>query len=109
MNATPCDEKPTGVTDFRLWQPITRPTCAGVSRTKNGVFRAVRNPCLRALIEAVRDRTKTVDLKQVNALLIKPIGVTTPVTEALQPVVCTHQKSKNDCHLTASPTVFASR
>ncbi len=69
----------------------------------------MRNPCLRALIEAVRDRTKTVDLKQVNALLIKPIGVTTPVTEALQPVVCTHQKSKNDCHLTASPTVFASR
>ena len=31
-----------------------------------------RNLCLSALIEAVRDQVRTVDLKQVNRVLIQP-------------------------------------
>jgi hypothetical protein len=32
-----------------------------------------RNLCVGALLEAVRDRTNTVDLKQVNGVLLQPI------------------------------------
>ncbi|TAG07870.1 MAG: hypothetical protein EAZ42_12245 [Verrucomicrobia bacterium] len=32
----------------------------------------MRNLCIGALIEAVRDQTKTVDLRQVNAVLLQP-------------------------------------
>lgn len=35
-------------------------------------MRHTRNLCLGALIEAVCDQTRTVDLKQVNRVLIKP-------------------------------------
>ncbi len=40
--------------------------------TSDGVLRRVRNLCLGALLKAVRDRTKTVDLKQVNRVLLQP-------------------------------------
>ena len=40
-----------------------------------------------ALIEAVRDRTKTVDLKQVNAVLMQPRWRHNTRDEAQQPVV----------------------
>lgn len=43
-----------------------------VVRASAGVLRRVRNLCLGALLEAVRDRTKTVDLKQVNRVLMQP-------------------------------------
>jgi hypothetical protein len=43
-----------------------------VVRSTEGVLRRARNLCLRALLEAVRDRTKTVDLKQVNRVLLQP-------------------------------------
>lgn len=33
---------------------------------------AMRNLCLSALLEAVRDRTKIVELKQVNRVLLQP-------------------------------------
>ena len=55
----------------------------------------MRNPCLRALIEAVRDRTKTVDLKQVNAVLMQPHWRHNTRDEAQQPVVFTNQKPRN--------------
>ncbi|MEZ4226563.1 MAG: hypothetical protein R3B13_36790 [Polyangiaceae bacterium] len=41
-------------------------------RSSEGVLRRARNLCLSALLEAVRDRTKTVDLKQVNRVLLQP-------------------------------------
>ena len=41
-------------------------------RASEGVLRRIRNLCLGALLEAVRDRTKTVDLKQVNRVLLQP-------------------------------------
>ncbi len=43
-----------------------------ITRSSEGTLRAVRNLCIGALIEAVRDHTKTVDLKQVNAVLLQP-------------------------------------
>jgi hypothetical protein len=37
-----------------------------------GVLRRARNLCLAALLEAVRERTRAVDLKQINRVLLQP-------------------------------------
>ncbi len=41
-------------------------------RSAEGLPPCTRNLCLASLIEAVRDQTRTVDLKQVNQVLIQP-------------------------------------
>jgi hypothetical protein len=41
-----------------------------VPRISEGTLRAGKNLCVGSLMEAVRDQTKTVDLKQVNAVLM---------------------------------------
>lgn len=43
-----------------------------ITRSSDGVLRRARNLCLCAMLEAVRDQTKTVDLKQVNRVLLQP-------------------------------------
>ena len=43
-----------------------------VVRSSEGILRAARNLCVASLLEAVRDRTKVVDLKQVNRVLLQP-------------------------------------
>ncbi len=43
-----------------------------IVRSSEGILRSARNLCLATLLEAVRDRTKTVDLKQVNRVLLQP-------------------------------------
>lgn len=43
-----------------------------IVRSSEGILRRARNLCLAALIEAVRDRTKNVGLKQVNRVLVQP-------------------------------------
>jgi len=43
-----------------------------IVRSSEGILRRARNLCLSSLLEAVRDHTKTVDLKQVNKVLIQP-------------------------------------
>jgi MSHA biogenesis protein MshM len=43
-----------------------------IVRSSEGVLRAARNLCMASLLQAVRDRTKTVDLKQVNHVLLQP-------------------------------------
>ena len=43
-----------------------------IVRSSEGVLRAARNLCVGSLLEAVRDRTKVVDLKQVNRVLLQP-------------------------------------
>ncbi len=43
-----------------------------IVRSSEGILRRARNLCLATLLEAVRDRTKTVDLKQVNKVLLQP-------------------------------------
>ncbi|MBI3867538.1 MAG: hypothetical protein HY299_03320 [Verrucomicrobia bacterium] len=41
-------------------------------RSGDGLLRRARNLCLSSLLEAVRDQTRIVDLKQVNRLLLQP-------------------------------------
>lgn len=43
-----------------------------IARSSEGVIRRIRNLCIASMMEAVRDRTKTVDLKQVNRVLLQP-------------------------------------
>src|SRR5258708_17646716 len=43
-----------------------------IIRSGEGLLRRTRNLCLSSLIEAVRDQTRVVDLKQVNRVLIQP-------------------------------------
>jgi MSHA biogenesis protein MshM len=43
-----------------------------IVRSGEGLLRRTRNLCLGSLLEAVRDQVRTVDLKQVNRVLIQP-------------------------------------
>jgi len=43
-----------------------------IVRAAEGYLRRARNLCVGSLLEAVRDRTRTVDLKQVNRVLLQP-------------------------------------
>jgi len=43
-----------------------------IARSSEGILRRARNLCVSVLLEAVRDRTKTVDLKHVNRVLLQP-------------------------------------
>ena len=43
-----------------------------IVRSGEGLLRRTRNLCLGALIEAVRDQVRAVDLKQVNRVLMQP-------------------------------------
>jgi type II secretory pathway predicted ATPase ExeA len=43
-----------------------------IVRSAEGVIRKARNLAIACLLEAIRAQTKTVDLKQVNAVLIQP-------------------------------------
>jgi type II secretory pathway predicted ATPase ExeA len=43
-----------------------------IVRSGEGLLRRTKNLCLGSLIEAVRDQTRTVELKQVNRVLVQP-------------------------------------
>ncbi len=43
-----------------------------IVRSSEGYLRRARNLCVGSLLEAVRDRTRTVDLKQANRVLLQP-------------------------------------
>jgi len=43
-----------------------------IVRSGEGLLRRTRNLCLGLLLEAVRDQTRIVDLKQVNRVLLQP-------------------------------------
>jgi len=51
---------------------FTQDALSLVVRSSEGLLRRARNLCIAALIETVRDQTKTVDLKQVNKVLMQP-------------------------------------
>lgn len=51
---------------------FTLDALALVVRASEGLLRRTRNLCLAALIEAVRDQTRAVDLKHVNKVLMQP-------------------------------------
>jgi len=73
---------------------FTEDAIALILRVSEGTLRAVKNLCVGSLIEAVRDRTKTVDLKQINAVLMQPHWRHNSRDEPAQPVVATNQKSR---------------
>ena len=43
-----------------------------IGRSAEGILRRIRNLCISSLMEAVRDRTKLIDIKQVNQVLRQP-------------------------------------
>jgi hypothetical protein len=43
-----------------------------IVRSSEGGLRRAKNLCLGSLLEAVRDRSKTVDLKLINRVLLQP-------------------------------------
>jgi type II secretory pathway predicted ATPase ExeA len=51
---------------------FTADALALIVRASEGILRRAKNVCVASLLEAVRDRTKTVDLKQVNRVLLQP-------------------------------------
>jgi MSHA biogenesis protein MshM len=51
---------------------FTADALALIVRSSEGYLRRARNLCLASLVEAVRDRSKTVELKQVNRVLLQP-------------------------------------
>jgi len=51
---------------------VTQDAMALIVRSAEGVIRRTRNLCLASLLEAIRDQTKIIDLKQVNRVLIQP-------------------------------------
>ena len=51
---------------------FTPEALALIVRSGEGLLRRTRNLCLSALIEAVRDQIRVVDLKQVNRVLVQP-------------------------------------
>ncbi len=51
---------------------FTADALALIVRSGEGLLRRTKNLCLGSLIEAVRDQTRIVDLKQVNRVLVQP-------------------------------------
>jgi type II secretory pathway predicted ATPase ExeA len=51
---------------------FTEDALALVVRSSEGLIRRARNISIACLLQAVRDQTKTIDLKQVNHVLIQP-------------------------------------
>lgn len=51
---------------------FTAEALALIVRSGDGLLRRTRNLCLSSLLEAVRDQTRVVDLKQVNRVLRQP-------------------------------------
>jgi type II secretory pathway predicted ATPase ExeA len=65
-----------------------------ILRLSEGTLRAIKNLCIGSLIEAVRDQTKTVDLKQVNAVLMQPHWRHNAQDEPSQPLIHSNQKPR---------------
>lgn len=51
---------------------FTEEAIALIVRSSDGLLRRARNLAIGSLIEAVRDQTRTVDIKQVNRVLMQP-------------------------------------
>jgi MSHA biogenesis protein MshM len=75
---------------------FTQDATALIIRASEGALRAVKNLCLGALVEAVRDHTKTVDLKQVNAVLMQPHWRHNPRDEPEEPLITNNQKNRKN-------------
>jgi len=93
---------PDVITDFILSQldlvglphsTFTDPALGLIARSSEGTLRAVKNLCIGAMIEAVRDQTKTIDTKHINAVLLQPHWRHNQQHEPKEPVCLTNQKT----------------
>jgi len=64
-----------------------------IIRSSEGTLRTVKNVCLGALIEAVRNQTKVIDLNEVNAVLIQPHWRQNQQNEPQQPILMSNHKT----------------
>ena len=62
---------PDVMADF-IHAQLDRVALALIVQSSEGILRSARNLCVASLLEAVRDRIKTVDLKRVNRVLLQP-------------------------------------
>ncbi|MEK7615549.1 MAG: AAA family ATPase, partial [Patescibacteria group bacterium] len=51
---------------------ITQDALALIARSSEGIIRRARNISVSSLLEAVRDQVKTIDIRQVNNVLLQP-------------------------------------
>ena len=51
---------------------FTRPAIDLIVRSADGVLRKARNLCVGCLIEAIRSANKTIDIDNVNRVLLQP-------------------------------------
>jgi len=63
-----------------------------IARSSEGTLRAVKNLCVGSMIEAVRDNTKVIDTKQVNAVLLQPHWRHNQQQEPKEALFLTNQK-----------------
>jgi MSHA biogenesis protein MshM len=77
---------------------FTPDAIALIIRASEGTLRAVKNLCIGSLIEAVRDQTKTVDLRQVNAVLMQPHWRHNTQNEPAQPLIHSNQSPTKARH-----------
>lgn len=73
---------------------FTPEAIALIQRAAEGTLRAVKNLCIGSLLEAIRDQTKTVDIKHINAVLMQPHWRHNARDEPAQLLVTTNQKQK---------------
>jgi MSHA biogenesis protein MshM len=87
---------PDAITDFIRSQldqvglphnTITEAAVNLIVRSSEGTLRAVKNLCVGAMIEAVRERTKTIDIAQVNTVLLQPHWRQDQGGEPAEPIV----------------------
>ena len=83
------------LTDVAAAAGVSRSNRATCARASEGTLRATKNLCIGSLIEAVRDHTKIVGLKQVNAVLMQPTGVITHATNPTNPSSPPTRKMEN--------------
>jgi len=65
-----------------------------IARSSEGALRAVKNLCIGSMIEAVRESTKTIDTKQVNAVLLQPHWRHNQQQEPKEAVFYSNQKAE---------------
>lgn len=51
---------------------ITQDALALIARSSEGIIRRARNIAVSSLLEAIRDQVKTIDIRQVNNVLLQP-------------------------------------
>jgi len=74
-----------------------------VARSSEGVLRCIKNLCVGGMIEAVRDQTRVVDTRQINAVLMQRKPVSNPVEAA----AAGHWRGPRWRHSPPVPTVAA--